>query len=98
MDGINSSLSEPDKLDYDDSIKLVQKAVEELAIARIKNRNQPLSIDAAVRILNDVSAAYGVKNGLFKSLVPLVTDLFHLALLLQLSSMLSKLSFILKAE
>ena len=29
---------------------------------------------------------------------PLVTDLFHLALLLQLSSMLSKLSFILKAE
>lgn len=69
MDGINSSLSEPDKLDYDDSIKLVQKAVEELAIARIKNRNQPLSIDAAVRILNDVSAAYGVKNGLFKSLV-----------------------------
>ena len=29
---------------------------------------------------------------------PLVTDLFHLALLLQLSSMLSKLSFVLKAE
>ena len=69
MDGVNTTLSEPDKLDYDDSIKLVQKAVEELAIARIKNKNQPLSVDAAVRIVNDISVTYGVKTGLFKYLV-----------------------------
>lgn len=69
MDGVNTALSEPDKLDYDDSIKLVQKSVEELAVARIKNKNLPLSIDAAVRIVNDISVTYGVKIGLFKFLV-----------------------------
>ena len=67
MSGINRTLS--DRLDYDCGLKIVHKAVETLAIARIDNNNQPLTVDAAAIHVNRICQTYGIANQLFKALL-----------------------------
>lgn len=69
INSVNRQLSAPDKLDYDEDLNIVQKAIEALSIAKIKNRNIPLTIEEAHEIVNEITTKFGVKHGLFRNLL-----------------------------
>ena len=69
MDSVNQSLSDPEKLDCDSGIKIVQKAIEALAVAKVNNKNKPLTVDESAKIISELSKKYDIKHGLWNFLV-----------------------------
>lgn len=69
MDSVNHSLSAPEKLDYDSGVKIVQRTIEALAVAKVNNKNKPLTIDVSAQIVSEVSQKYGINHGLLKYLI-----------------------------
>lgn len=67
--GINQEISAPGKLDYDSELNIVGEVTQKLSVAKIKNRCSPLTINEAHKIIHSVSVQYGIKQGLYNSLL-----------------------------
>lgn len=69
INSINNILSKPTRLDYSNSINIIQKAIESLIAYKTDNQLRYVSYEQAFIIVNNLSKDYSIKRGLLDELI-----------------------------
>ena len=69
INGINSELSKPKKLDYSASINLVKKSIEAIINYKIENGERYIPYEKAYDIIESIASKYTTKKGVVEYLI-----------------------------